>query len=70
MSDQAIQLMHGDCLALMPLIPTGSADMTLQEEKTIGEVEPMTLVQGDCLEEMKHLRSGSIDMILTDLPYG
>ena len=44
--------------------------MTLQEEKTIGEVEPMTLVQGDCLDEMKHLRSGSIDMILTDLPYG
>ena len=33
MSDQAIQLMHGDCLALMPLIPAGSADMilTLQE---------------------------------------
>ena len=44
--------------------------MTLQEEKTIGEVEPMMLVQGDCLDEMQHLRSGSIDMILTDLPYG
>ena len=26
MSDQAIQLMHGDCLALMPLIPAGSVD--------------------------------------------
>ena len=42
----------------------------LQDTKTIGEVEPMTLIHGDCLEEMKHLRSGSIDMILTDLPYG
>ena len=31
MSDQAIQLMHGDCLALMPLIPAGSADMILTD---------------------------------------
>ena len=31
MSDQAIQLMHGDCLALMPLIPAGSVDMILTD---------------------------------------
>ena len=29
MSDQGIQLMHGDCLELMTLIPDGSVDMIL-----------------------------------------
>ena len=31
MSDQAIQLMHGDCLALMPLISTESVDLLLTD---------------------------------------
>ena len=31
MSDQAIQLMHGDCLALMPLIPAGSVDCIITD---------------------------------------
>ena len=31
MSDQAIQLMHGDCLEMMPLIPDGAADMILTD---------------------------------------
>ena len=31
MSDQAIQLMHGDCLELMRIIPSGSVDMILTD---------------------------------------
>lgn len=44
--------------------------LTMEEVKTIGQIQPNSLINAECLEAMKYIESHSIDMILCDLPYG
>jgi DNA modification methylase len=43
---------------------------SIEEVKTIGQIQPNSLINADCSEAMKYIESKSIDMILCDLPYG
>lgn len=46
------------------------SNLTMEELKTVGKIEPNTLIYGECIEAMKFIADKSIDMVLCDLPYG
>lgn len=43
---------------------------SVEDVKTIGQINANSLVNADCLEAMKYIADNSIDLILCDLPYG
>lgn len=46
------------------------SNLTMEELKTVGKIEPNILICGECIETMKFIADKSIDMVLCDLPYG
>ena len=67
-TNQASEVLQGDCLELMKGIPDGSVNMTRKEAAGLSKLEINSVSQGDCLELMKNIADGSVDMILADLP--